>query len=253
MKPDMVVDIGNTYTKLGKVDSGTVTSFTSVLPAAERWAEASPQPSPSRLWAVASVNPAVRDQFIDWVRSRAEQVWVFSHWTQAGIPVEVEFPEKVGADRLMNAVAARQQVPPGTPAILIDAGTAITVDLLDKNGAFAGGAILPGILLMLTSLTIRGQQLPKLGPLSIVFAPPQPAKNTEEALKAGCFWTAVGGIVMLVREFAAKLDRPPEVFVAGGDRVTLISPIADRLPDLKVHFAPELTLEGIRIVAESQP
>ncbi|MCI0702522.1 MAG: type III pantothenate kinase [Planctomycetia bacterium] len=250
MKPDVVVDIGNTRTKLGTAD---LAMFTSVVHGPDRWAEVSPPPDPSRLWAVASVNPPVRDQFVEWVRGRGERVWVFDHWTQAGIPVEVDFPEKVGADRLMNAVAARQKVAPGTPAVLVDAGTAVTVDLLDEKGAFAGGAIMPGIMLMLVSLTLRGQQLPDLGPLNIVFAPPQPAKNTEEAMKAGAFWAAVGGIVTLVREFAAKLAHPPEVFLTGGDRVVLITPVADRLPDLKVHFAPELTLEGIRIAAEALP
>src|SRR5581483_3656335 len=98
----------------------------------------------SLCWVVAGVNPPARDALIDWLRQRAAAVAVIESARQLPLTVRLDKPDAVGIDRLLNAVAANTRRAGGVPAVVVGAGTAVTVDWLDAAGAFCGGAILPG-------------------------------------------------------------------------------------------------------------
>src|SRR5205085_8321855 len=101
-------------------------------------------------WAVAAVHPDRLSQIEAWLKQRGDRVRVLRTWKDLNLSVRVDHPERVGMDRLLNAVAAKAHGP--GPAILIDAGTAITLDYLDEAGTFQRGAILPGLRLMAQAL-----------------------------------------------------------------------------------------------------
>src|SRR6185312_8188631 len=100
--------------------------------------------------------------------------------------VLVQQLDHVGIDRLLDAVAANSRRPAGVPAIIIDAGSAVTVDLVDEAGAFTGGAILPGLRLMAKALHDYTALLPLVDPPTQ--APPLPGTATIPAIESGIFW-----------------------------------------------------------------
>src|SRR5205807_1116 len=109
--------------------------------------------------------------------------------------VGVGYPERVGIDRLLNAVAAKDRIKRSVPLLLIDAGTAITVDRVNADGVFEGGAILPGLRLMAQALHDHTALLPRV---VIADVPTVPGRDTESAIQAGVYWAAAGGIKALV-------------------------------------------------------
>jgi type III pantothenate kinase len=249
VSPDVVVDVGNSRIKWGLCRDGWV-SAVAALPAddPQRWhAQLNDWATAGRLrWAVAGVHPQRRDAFAAWARSRGDEVWVLDSYRHLPLTVRAEPPERVGIDRLLNVLAARSRLPAGTPAVVVDAGSAVTVNLLDADGAFGGGAIFPGLRLMARALHEQTAALP----LSTVRrkCPEVPARSTEPAIEAGIFWAAAGGIDALVRQTKQPFRVPVKVFLTGGDALLLSDGVT-----APHEVVPELTLDGIRLAAESLP
>src|SRR5262249_48480639 len=151
----LVADIGNTRIKWGLCGPGGIEQSASLSPddpdawraQLSAWMIDGPHD-----WTIAGVHPSRREQFAAWLRRRGDRVRVLDRVSQLPIAVKVEAPEQVGIDRVLDVLAAKALVPPGTPAIVVDAGSAVTVNLLDDTGAFAGGAIFPGYRLMSEAL-----------------------------------------------------------------------------------------------------
>jgi type III pantothenate kinase len=241
--PDLVVDVGNTRVKWGRCADGRVAD-TVALPAdaAESWQEQVARWGlTGRLsWAVTGVHPRRRDGVADWARQRGDAVAVLDGPEALPLRVLVEHPQRVGIDRLLDAVAANSRRRPGAPAVIVDAGSAVTVDWVDGSGAFMGGAILPGLRLMTLALHEHTALLPLIDvPAG---APPLPGTSTPAAMAAGVFWAVAGGVRALVRELTAQAGCVPDVFLTGGDGPVLH---AARGPDVQ-HW-PAMTLEGIRL------
>ena len=119
--------------------------------------------------------------------------------------IRVDEPARVGIDRLLAAVAANRLRTPDRAAIVVDLGTAITVDLVEADGAFAGGAILPGIGMAGRALADQTDALPHVM-LAHSVAPPSPlGKSTKAAIEAGLYWGAVGAVGELVSQLTAAL------------------------------------------------
>ena len=121
---------------------------------------------------------------------------------RTGIPVRVDNPREVGADRIVNAVAVADTV--GGPAIVVDFGTATTFDVVNSSGEYVGGAIAPGIEISLDALRRRGAQLRKVElrrPRSVI------AKNTVEALQSGMLFGVASQVDGMVARIAAELGR----------------------------------------------
>jgi type III pantothenate kinase len=251
MKPRIVVDVGNSAIKWGLCGGDGVAQRVSLPhnnPAAWQcqlalWKLHGKGPLH---WAVTGVNPQVRDGLADWLREQGHEVLVLASAAQLPLKVALPEPDKVGIDRLLDAVAARDRVRRNVPLAIVDAGTAITVDWVDADGRFQGGAILPGIRLMAQALHDHTALLPQV---EVAYVPSVPGTNSVMAMRAGIFWSAAGGIKALVRLLGAGQDaHRREVFLTGGD-APLLAPVMD--PD--VILWPEMTLEGIRVAAEAQP
>ncbi len=157
--------------------------------------------------AIAGSNPAVVEQIAThWQATTGQVPWVVRDRHCLPIDVDVEQPERVGLDRLLNAVAANKLRPRQQGAIVIDSGTATTVDVVTAEGRFAGGAILPGFALSSRALHHYTALLPELG---LAELGPQPAhavgKETRSALRSGIYWGQIGAVTQLVKEFCREL------------------------------------------------
>jgi type III pantothenate kinase len=245
---DLVVDVGNTRIKWGRCGPCDILASASLPPddpdawqaQLRHW-----QLDRGLSWAVTGVDPQRREFLASWVKSRDNTVQVIEDWQQLPLRVVLSEPQKVGIDRLFNAVAANSHRSPGAPAVLIDAGSAVTVDWLDESGAFAGGAIFPGLRLMAAAL----HDYTALLPLVEVREPHPalPGASTRAAMEAGIFWAVAGGIRALTAEMTAQSAVAPDCFLTGGDGPLLQA----SLPGSRLW--PHMTLEGIRLTAEALP
>jgi type III pantothenate kinase len=249
MRPTLVADVGNSRIKWGRCQGGQIVDAASLPPDdTQAWREQMQLwniVGASR-WAVAGVHPQRRDHLAEWLRQRGDEVQLLSSSQQLPLGVLVERPEQVGIDRLLNAVAASSRVKPGLAAVIIDAGSAVTVDWLDESGAFAGGAIFPGIRLMAQALHDYTALLPLVKVEQST--PPLPGTSTPAAIEAGVYWSVVGGIQALIERYVASAGVAAEVYLTGGD-----GPLLAKALKQDVQLWPNMTLEGVRIAAETQP
>lgn len=194
---------------------------------------------------VAAVDPAVGDRLIEGVLERATHN--LRRLTSADIAMEtrLERPDLVGVDRLINAAAARRVVGAATPVLVIDAGTAITIDLTSGQGVFEGGAILPGPHTAAAALSQATLRLPQIE-VERHRAPSPVGRSTEEAIAAGIYWGTVGAIRQVVDRTTADLSEPPVVLLTGGDAPWLATPLTAALPGLRM--VEHLTLSGMAIL-----
>jgi len=251
----IVADIGNSRIKWGLCRPNAIEKSAALAPDdPDAWRAqltAWKLDTPSD-WTVAGVHPVRRDRFADWLRQRGDRVRILDRVSDLPIPVKVEHPDRVGIDRVLNVLAAKALVPAGTPAVVVDAGSAVTVDLLDETGAFAGGAIFPGYRLMAEALHTYTAQLP----LVDVATQPTvaPAGTTATAIAAGIHWAVVGGVYALIRTtcLQAPFPDPLPVFLTGGDAAA-IQPDLPESDGFRYELRPTLTLDGIRIAAGAVP
>ncbi len=162
------------------------------------------------------------------------------------LPLEIVLaePHKVGVDRLAAAAAAGLVRRPGHAAIVVDCGTAATVDIVSASGAFLGGAILPGPALMARALAEGTSRLPAVAALGQEAPPVMPGRSTQEAIAAGIGWGIRGAIGRLVEEARASVGAEADVILTGGWR----GAVRDALPG--AIEMPELVLAGIALAAE---
>lgn len=249
MTPDVVVDVGNSRLKWGVVKGGRVIEVLRLpLNDPEAWDAALAKLPPTefaRKWAAASVNPPALAQFMQWSYSHGGTV-AFEDRQFIPIELNVDFPEKVGIDRLFGAVAAKTLRPEGVPAITVDVGTAVTVNYIDEHGVFQGGAIMPGPRLMGLSLHRFTAKLPMVE--ADIIEDFTPGKNTADAIRLGLDAMLNGGVMALLGLFADQSETAPWLFLTGGAEHLLTA----RMPSIpETHIVPTLVLEGIRITAES--
>lgn len=159
---------------------------------------------------------------------------------RSGMPIRVDNPPEVGADRLVNAVAAFDLL--GAPCIAIDFGTALTFDCVSRAGEFVGGAILPGLLISLEALVERAS---KLSSVEIVRPPHVIGRNTAHMLQSGMMYGYAGMIDSMVERIRAELGTDAQVVATGG----LAHLIAAETKCIE-RVEPFLTLEGLRLIYE---
>jgi type III pantothenate kinase len=156
---------------------------------------------------------------------------------RTGMPILIDNPKEVGADRIANAVAAHDLY--GGPSIAVDFGTATTVDAVSAKGEYLGGAIAPGIEISLDALVQRAAALRK-----VELVPPRNVigKSTVEAIQSGAIHGFTGAVDHLVELFMAELG--PSTVVATGGLAYLLTPLSRTIE----YHEPWLTLQGLRIV-----
>ena len=157
-----------------------------------------------------------------------------------GIALDVEQPDSVGADRVLNVIAAHQKYK--QDIVIIDFGTATTFDVADCQGAYKGGVIAPGINLSLDALVGKTAQLPR-----IALESPEDdnviGTTTESQMLIGIFWGYVAMIEGLVERTKAQIGRPTKIIATGG-----LAVLFDEHTDVFDHLEADLTLQGLHFL-----
>ncbi|WP_310961452.1 type III pantothenate kinase [Nocardioides terrisoli] len=250
----LCADIGNSHTTLGLLRDGEVLDHWRVATderrTADEWAvllrgltSASPSGAEIDGIAVCSTVPAVLHEWREMLANQQRDLphVVVEPGVRTGVPVLMDNPREVGADRIVNALAAATLY--DGPAIVVDFGTATTFDVVSPRGEYIGGAISPGIDISLEALGRRGAQLRKvelLRPRSVI------AKNTVEALQSGMlygFASQVDGIAARMIEELGVPVATVNVIATGG----LAPLVVDECRCFTDH-QPWLTLLGLELV-----
>ncbi len=205
-------------------------------------------PAAAHCWYSVSVNRQFEAQLASWVcRQRPQDQYLLLNHTHFPQNVDVRSPERVGTDRLAAAVAANELRSPNRAAIIVDAGTAVTVDVVSSDGIFRGGAILPGIETAAIALANATDALPLVEHSDLSSIPAPIGKSTEEAIRSGIVWGCVGAIRELINQISADLPSAPEIYCTGGDGLHLA-----RLIGRELKFDPNLVLRGIALTGFQQ-
>ena len=164
--------------------------------------------------------------------------------TKTGVQLLVDNPKEIGADRIVNTLAAHTLY--GGPAIVVDFGTSTNLDVVSPKGEFLGGALAPGIEISVDALASRAAQLRKvelIRPKSVI------GKNTVEALQSGTIFGFAGQVDGLVDRITAELakdfDGAPTVIATGG-----LAPLIIGVAETIDEYEPDLTLIGLRLIHE---
>jgi type III pantothenate kinase len=164
--------------------------------------------------------------------------------TKTGVQLLVDNPKEIGADRIVNTLAAHTLF--GGPAIVVDFGTSTNLDVVSPKGEFLGGSLAPGIEISVDALASRAAQLRKVElvrPKSVI------GKNTVEALQSGTIFGFAGQVDGLVDRITAELaldyDQAPTVIATGG-----LAPLIIGVAETIDEYEPDLTLIGLRLIHE---
>lgn len=169
---------------------------------------------------------------------------MFEPAVNGGMPILIDNPGEVGADRVANGIAAFAAYGAGRPLIIVDFGTATTFDAVSAKGEYLGGVICPGPTLSAEALFQRAARLPRID----VKKPPRViGTNTVAAMQSGLFWGYVDMVEGLLRRMKGELGGAATVIATGG-----LAPVVAPESALIEHVDADLTLHGLRLVWERQ-
>ena len=249
----LTVDVGNTNTVLGIFDGEELVRSWRV--------KTDPRTTADELWlqfnalvadyevtglSICSTVPATLRELRTMIASYFSKIptTIVEPGTKTGVPLLVDNPKEIGADRIVNTLAAH--VLYGGPAIVVDFGTSTNLDVVSPKGEFLGGALAPGIEISVDALAARAAQLRKvelIRPKSVI------GKNTVEALQSGTIFGFAGQVDGLVDRITAELaqsyDQAPTVIATGG-----LAPLIIGVAETIDEHEPELTLIGLRLIHE---
>ena len=160
-----------------------------------------------------------------------------------GFEIKMDQPAEVGADRLLNALAAHTAY--RGPLVVIDFGTATTFDVVDHEGSYVGGVIAPGINLSIEALHRAAARLPRIGigrPQAVI------GRGTVAAMQSGIYWGYVAMIEGMVARIKGEMGTPLKVIATGG-----LAPLLAEGTTVIERIDPDLTLDGLRLLAERNP
>jgi type III pantothenate kinase len=252
----LVVDVGNTQTHFGVFEAGAEV-------VAEQWRFATDRESTAdeiaallaNLLALrglgfgdigASIVSSTVPQLYDQWRAAAEryighEMLAVGPALKTGMPIRTENPHEVGADRLVNAVAAYARV--GSTCVVVDFGTAITYDAISAEGEYLGGIITPGIEISLDALSERAAKLPIVElsePRAVI------GRSTVEAIRSGIAFGFAGQVEGIVRRLREELGESTRVIATGGFSTVMYPFIRDTIDEVDEF----LTLTGLRLIWE---
>jgi type III pantothenate kinase len=192
---------------------------------------------------VASVVPPLTATLVTMVTEYFGRVpLLFEPAVNGGMPILYDNPREVGADRVVNGIAAFETYGKGLPIIVVDFGTATTFDAISAKGEYLGGVICPGPQISADALFQRAAKLPRID----VKKPPRViGTNTVSSMQAGLFWGYVDMVEGLVRRMKTELGGAA-VVVATGGLASVVAPESALID----HVDAELTLRGLRLVWE---
>lgn len=251
----LVVDVGNTETVVGVVEgtrsvrshwrlstgaSRTVDEYAHLLSSLLR--EAGHERTDLNRAVVGSVVPSASEVLVEALgRVSSGRVHSIGPDTDLPITLDVEEPRTVGADRIVNTLAAARIY--GRDTVTVDLGTATTFDVISADGVFKGGVIAPGMSAGLDWLARRTAKLP-----TVQLIPPARyiGRRTEECIQAGIFYSAVDGVDGIVRRILEEWDRPDVHVVATGGFARFVAPHCRTVETIE----PFLTLYGLAMAGE---
>jgi len=250
----LTIDVGNTNTVLGIFDGEKLLRSWRV--------KTDPRNTADELWlqfrglvadyeisdlAVCSTVPATLRELRTMIKDYFSEVRVtiVEPGVKTGVPLLVDNPKEIGADRIANTIAAHTLYPDG-PVIVVDFGTSTNLDVVSPKGEFLGGALAAGIEISVDALASRAAQLRKVElvrPRSVI------GKNTVEALQSGMIYGFAGQVDGLVHRIAQELAQSypgqPTVIATGG-----LAPLVFGIAESINHHEPHLTLIGLRLIHE---
>jgi type III pantothenate kinase len=247
----LTIDAGNTNTVLGVHQGAELKAHWRLTTRREQTADeygilvrslfASSGIEPGQIGgvALASVVPPLTPVLVTLARQYlAQDPLVVEPGVRTGMPILYEPPGDVGADRIVNGVAAFAAY--GGPVIVVDFGTATTFDVVTKKGEYAGGVICPGIGISADALFQRAARLPRVDvrhPGRVV------GKSTVASIQAGLYFGYAEMVEGLIRRIRAELQEPVKAVATGG----LAETLAGDIPSIEA-VAPVLTLTGLRLI-----
>ena len=188
---------------------------------------------------ICSVVPSLTSSFETYVREElGHEPLVVDGELDLGVPVLLDDPREIGADRIVNALAAKHAY--GTPAVVVDLGTATTFDCLDAAGAYIGGIIVPGVETSAEELFRRAARLTKV---DLTFPPAVIGRNTRDSLRSGILRGTVGMIDALVIRIWEEIGQKGTAVATGG-LSPLIGPHCRSIDQVDAN----LTLRGLLLV-----
>lgn len=243
--PLATIDIGNSRIKVGvfadanpQVDLEVPIEFFAWAHDEEpRW----PQVTPASVRVGSVVPPA-----LDTLKASMPTSWptpTVVSTSDFGLTLDVDHPQQIGVDRVANAAAVAARFA-GSPIVVVDAGTAITIDVIDSAGVFRGGAIAPGLQLCADSLTKRTAQLPAIHMAEAAHID-VPGRNTVEAITAGVQSVSRLGVAETVSKLVERLKEPSKLVFTGGDAEFFAAAHEEAI------VIPGLTLLGLALAEPS--
>ncbi len=226
----LVVDVGNSRAKFGvfecagntaspiRLNAVSLRTHRDVARKLNEWAAGTDFDAS----IVAGSNPPVLEQLVDDWGSELPAPTLIQRTAELPVRLNVDQPDAVGMDRVLNSLAAHH-LRPNETVIVVDSGTTTTVDLVTSDGTFQGGSIFPGLRLSAYALHDYTARLPMID----VDAEPQtlpqlPGRNTEEAIRAGLYWGQLGAIREIVQRLSENYSESPHVIVTGGAMTHLL-------------------------------
>jgi type III pantothenate kinase len=188
---------------------------------------------------ISSVVPSVTTWLVEMTRNRLRiDPVIVTGDLDVGLDLDVDEPRQLGADRIVDCVAAFERY--GGPAIIVDLGTATTFDVIDRNGAYKGGAIAAGVATSLQALASNAAQL-----FNVELHMPEAVigRNTADQLRAGIVAGHLAMLGGMIGRTRAELGMDAQVIVTGG-----LAPLFADRSSLFDHFDPDLTLHGLRLI-----
>lgn len=253
--PLLCLDIGNSHTQLGVFDGDDLVAHWRVSTDDRRTADEwhvlidglarSAEVDPIGAVSLCCTVPSVLHDMREMIESHYEDglASIVGPGVKTGVPILTDNPREVGADRIVNALAASTLY--DGASIVVDFGTATTFDAIDTQGRYLGGAIAPGIAISLDALSRRGAQLRR-----VELVPPRGviAKNTVEALQSGIVYGFAGQVDGIVGRMIEALGaQPGEITVAATGELAHV--VLDECATVTTH-EPWLTLTGLRLIHE---
>ncbi|MEY4969942.1 MAG: hypothetical protein RLZZ277_173 [Actinomycetota bacterium] len=249
----LTVDVGNTNTVLGIFEDKELIKSWRVktdprTTADELWLQFSALVSGYTLTglSICSTVPATLRELRTMINTYFAELptTIVEPGTKTGVQLLVDNPKEIGADRIVNTLAAHTLY--GGPAIVVDFGTSTNLDVVSPKGEFLGGSLAPGIEISVDALASRAAQLRKvelIRPKSVI------GKNTVEALQSGTIFGFAGQVDGLVDRITAELaqdyDEAPTVIATGG-----LAPLIIGVAETIDEYEPDLTLVGLRLIHE---
>jgi type III pantothenate kinase len=249
----LTVDVGNTNTVLGIFEGEQLIKSWRV--------KTDPRTTADELWlqfnalvtgyqltglSICSTVPATLRELRTMINTYFSELptTIVEPGTKTGVQLLVDNPKEIGADRIVNTLAAHTLY--GGPAIVVDFGTSTNLDVVSPKGEFLGGSLAPGIEISVDALASRAAQLRKvelIRPKSVI------GKNTVEALQSGTIFGFAGQVDGLVdritEELARDYDQAPTVIATGG-----LAPLIIGVAETIDEYEPDLTLIGLRLIHE---